>query len=35
MFDLPELAKHQKEFLVDCDLIEGRRRITDPVKKPA
>jgi ATP-dependent Clp protease ATP-binding subunit ClpX len=35
MFDLPELAKVQKEFLVDADLIEGRRRITDTVKKSA
>ncbi len=30
MFDVPVLAKTQKEFLVDADFIEGRRRITDP-----
>jgi ATP-dependent Clp protease ATP-binding subunit ClpX len=30
MFDVPRLAKEQKEFLVDAAFIEGRRRITDP-----
>jgi len=30
MFDVPTLAKTQKEFLVDAAFIEGRRAITDP-----
>ncbi len=30
MFDVPVLAKTQKEFLVDADFIEGRRLITEP-----
>ncbi len=30
MFDVPVLVKTQKEFHVDADFIEGRRRITDP-----
>ena len=30
MFEVPVLAKTQKEFLVDADFVEGRRRITDP-----
>jgi ATP-dependent Clp protease ATP-binding subunit ClpX len=33
MFDLPELAKTQKEFLVDAAFIEGRRRITEPTTR--
>jgi ATP-dependent Clp protease ATP-binding subunit ClpX len=33
MFEVPLLAKTQKEFLVDADFIEGRRRITDPPAK--
>ena len=35
MFDLPEMAKGQKEFLVDADLIAGKRRISDPARKSA
>ena len=32
MYDVPVLAKTQKEFLVDAAFIEGKRRISDPVK---
>jgi ATP-dependent Clp protease ATP-binding subunit ClpX len=35
MFDLPDLAKTQKEIVVDAAFIEGRRTITDPVLKSA
>jgi ATP-dependent Clp protease ATP-binding subunit ClpX len=35
MFDLPELAKRQKEFTVDADFVEGRRRIDEPVRRSA
>ncbi|MCS6971159.1 MAG: ATP-dependent Clp protease ATP-binding subunit ClpX [Planctomycetes bacterium] len=30
MFELPELVKTQREFVIDTDFILGRRRITEP-----